>query len=450
MAELEDGESIEVQGSGSARYILRNVGEVYSCTCPAWRNQSLGIEKRTCKHLRALRGEEAEAARVGGAAPAARAAKGGKPTTEGPPVLLANPWDNDQDLTGWWMSEKLDGVRAYWDGKAFISRLGNRYHAPAWFVAGLPDVPLDGELWGGRKRFQRTISVVRRQDESDHWKEIKYLVFDAPAHDGPFEDRLAFCRSVLEERRPPHAEAHPHERCTGVDHLRAELRRVEALGGEGLMLRRPGSRYEVGRSSSLLKVKSFFDAEARVLEHLPGAGRHEGRLGALLVELADGTRFSVGTGLSDRERHAPPPLGSVITFRYQELSETGVPRFPSYVGVRDDIRWPPDNALVRRAVASPPADTQGSAEIQAPKAVAPTPPAPSAKQEGSARRFELSEGGSSKFWEIQVEGSQHTVRFGRLGTAGQAKTKAFADAAGAARDAAKLIAEKTAKGYREA
>src|SRR6185369_6822442 len=234
----------------------------------------------------------------------------------------------------------------YWDGKEFISRLGNRYHAPDWFVAGLPDTPLDGELWGGRKRFQRTISVVRRQDRSDHWKEITFVVFDAPALDAPFEDRIAFCKKSLEDAKPPHALHHPHERCNGLDHLRAELRRVEGLGGEGLMLRRPGSRYEVGRSSSLLKVKSFFDAEALVVEPLPGAGRHQGRLGALQVELADGTRFSVGTGLSDAERRAPPPLGSVITFRYQELSEAGVPRFPSYVAVRDDVSWPLDNALV--------------------------------------------------------------------------------------------------------
>ncbi|MCC6552394.1 MAG: DNA ligase, partial [Polyangiaceae bacterium] len=302
MPDLEDGESIEVQGSGSSRYLLRNVGEVYSCTCPAWRNQSLAIEKRTCKHLKALRGEAAEIARVGAAAArpggargkaAGAGAAGAKPVQEGPPILLANPWDNAQDRTGWWMSEKLDGVRAYWDGKAFLSRLGNRYHAPDWFVAGLPDTPLDGELWGGRKKFQRTISIVRRQDGSDHWKEIAFVVFDAPALDAPFEDRIDFLRRTLGERRPAHARHHEHEPCKSVAHLREELARVEALGGEGLMMRKPGSRYEVGRSSTLLKVKSFFDAEAIVIEHQAGTGRHAGRMGALLVELPDGVRFSV-------------------------------------------------------------------------------------------------------------------------------------------------------------
>lgn len=478
MPDLEDGESIEVQGSSGARYVLKNVGEVYSCSCPAWRNQSLGIEKRTCKHLKALRGEEAELLRVGAAVGAAARSKSGAKGQEGPPILLANPWDNDQDLTGFWMSEKLDGVRAYWDGKSFISRLGNRYHAPDWFTSGLPETPLDGELWGGRKRFQRTISIVRRQDKSDHWKEITFVVFDAPAMDAPFEERLSYCRTELEKRKPLYAKFLEHEVCTGLDHLRSELKRVESLGGEGLMLRKPGSRYEVGRSSSLLKVKSFFDAEAKVVDHLAGEGRHKGRLGALLVELADGTRFSIGTGFSDKERHHPPKIGAIVTFRYQELSDAGVPRFPSYVGERDDVKWPPDNALVRPAGTSHPSDTigetggadagaapKGKSKAKAVKGSA-SPEEPSEQNAASAqsssepahgaatppsaaRRFELVEGGSAKFWEIRVQGASHTVTYGRLGTAGQSKTKDFADAAAAARDAEKLIAEKTAKGYSE-
>ena len=141
---------------------------------------------------------------------------------------------------------------------------------------------------------------------------------------------------MAQQGQPQYARPHEHVRCQGIEHLRAELARLEALGGEGLMLRRAGSKYEGGRSSTLLKVKTFHDAEARVLQHLEGSGRHKGRLGALLVEMPEGTRFSVGTGFSDAERESPPPVGSTITYRYQELSEAGVPRFPSYVGVRVD------------------------------------------------------------------------------------------------------------------
>jgi DNA ligase-1 len=341
--DLADGETREVKGSAAQPYVLRNTGGVYSCTCPAWRNQGVTIERRSCKHLRALRGDAAESARVGGSAVARaattpRATRAAGVTEDGiaPPLLLAHSWQQDLDLTGWWMSEKLDGVRAYWDGRRLISRLGNVFHAPDWFLEGLPAHPLDGELFGGRKKFQRTVSIVRRQDKSEAWREIRYVLFDAPAHPSPFEDRLASLSAI--ERA--HVEAHPHVRCEGLEHLRAELARVEALGGEGLMLRKPGSRYEVGRSSTLLKVKTFHDAEARVVAHLPGTGKHKGRLGALQCEMPNGTRFSVGTGFSDRERESPPPIGAIVTYRYQELSNDGVPRFPSYVGVRIDVAAP--------------------------------------------------------------------------------------------------------------
>ncbi len=331
MADLKDGESVEMQGSGAKPYVLKNVGGVYSCTCPAWRNQSVAIERRTCKHLRKLRGEDAERQRLGAELPARPAAS--EEEKDGPPLLLAQAWDNATDLTDWWISEKLDGVRAYWDGKQFLSRQGNVYHAPDWFVSGLPNTALDGELWIGRKQFQRTVSIVRRQDKSDHWKEVRFLVFDAPSFRGEFEARLKFLAETLDAKRQPYAGLHGHCRCQGLPQLREELARVESLGGEGLMLRQPGSAYEIGRSFTLLKIKSFHDAEAVVLSHQPGKGKFKGMLGAVGVQLPDGTEFSVGTGFSDAERMNPPSAGSVITFRYQELSDGGVPRFPSFVRV---------------------------------------------------------------------------------------------------------------------
>src|SRR5262245_4255667 len=133
MPDLKDGESIEMQGSGSKPYVLKNVGGVYSCSCPAWRNQSLAIERRTDHHLRKRRGEEAENERVGaGAPPAARTPKAeDEEESSEPELLLAEAWDGVADPTGWWLSEKLDGVRAFWTGDGtFLSRQGNVYHAP--------------------------------------------------------------------------------------------------------------------------------------------------------------------------------------------------------------------------------------------------------------------------------------------------------------------------------
>jgi DNA ligase-1 len=436
MPDLEDGQSVEIQGSAKAPYVIKNTGGVYSCTCPAWRNQSLAIERRTCKHIRKLRGDVAEEARIG-SAPPPRKKEDDDSGAEGPPLLLAHVWENDVDLTDWWMSEKLDGVRAYWDGTRFLSRLGNEFHAPDWFVEGLPKTPLDGELWLGRKSFQRTVSIVRRQDKSDHWRDVRYVVFDAPALEDPFEQRLKFIDESLRGIGSEFLQAHQHTRCRGFDHLQEELARVESLGGEGLMLRQPGSRYEVGRSTSLLKVKTFHDAEAVVVDHVAGKGRHKGRLGALVVRIPDGTEFSVGTGFSDKQREAPPEIESTITFRYQELSDGGVPRFPSFVRLR---------AGAGKSDAGRAAAKEGPAKPQATKG------ATSAEgSEGNVgrRQFELVDGKSSKFWEIAVDGTSVTVRFGRIGTNGQTQTKTFGDEVAAIKHADKLISEKTGKGYVE-
>jgi DNA ligase-1 len=432
MPDLQDGETTEMQGSGAKPYVLKNTGGVYSCSCPAWRNQSIAIEKRTCKHLRKLRGDVAEEARVGGTLtqrPVKAKAEGDSEEDPGPPLLLAESWDNATDLSDWWMSEKLDGVRAYWDGKQFLSRQGNLYHAPAWFIEGLPAVPLDGELWIDRKKFQRTVSIVRRQDKNDLWNEVKFLVFDAPAATGAFEERLDFLKDALAQEGTQFAQLHAHERCKNLDALRAELSRIEALGGEGLMLRQPGSKYIAGRSSTLLKVKTFHDAEATVVGHQAGAGRHKGRLGALLVRLADGTDFAIGTGFSDRERENPAAIGATVTFRYQELSEAGVPRFPSWVGIRVD------------AVVKPPQPIPDTSTLKAPTTQSANVIKP--------RYFEFVQDNSSKFWEVSQAGNTMTTRWGRIGSNGQSKAKTLRDQQAAADAVANLIEEKIGEGYVE-
>jgi DNA ligase-1 len=438
MPDLQDGQTTEMQGSAAKPYVLKNTGGVYSCSCPAWRNQSIAIEKRTCKHLRKLRGDAAEEARVGGALPqrpVKAQAEGESEEAPGPPLLLAESWDNATDLSDWWMSEKLDGVRAYWDGKQLLSRQGNLYHTPAWFIEGLPAVPLDGELWIDRKKFQRTVSIVRRQDKNDLWNEVKFLVFDAPAASGGFEERLDFLKDALTKGAAKFAQLHAHERCKNLDALRAELARIESLGGEGLMLRQPGSKYVAGRSTTLLKVKTFHDAEAIVVGHQAGAGRHKGRMGALLVCLVDGTDFAIGTGFSDRERENPPPVGATVTFRYQELSDTGVPRFPSWVGVRLDKTAKPTHPIPETTTAKPPSSQ--------------SPIIGSSASSANPRHFEFVQGTSSKFWEVSQSGKSMTTRWGRIGSNGQSKTKTFPDQQAASDAMANLIQEKTDEGYVE-
>jgi DNA ligase-1 len=431
MADLADGESCEMKGSGAKPYTLKNTGGVYSCSCPAWRNQSVAIESRTCKHLRKLRGDAAETQRIGSVLPAQP--KQSKQAKDLPPLLLAHAWDNSADLSDWWISEKLDGVRAYWDGTGFLSRQGNRYHAPDWFIAGLPSEPLDGELWIDRGAFQRTVSIVRRQDKSDHWQKIRFVVFDAPGKKDPFEERLAFLAETITSANHPYASVLEHERCQGEAHLRKKLLAVETLGGEGLMLRQPASHYEVGRSMTLLKVKTFHDAEAVVIDHSAGKGKHKGRLGALVVQLPDGTEFNVGTGFSDALRNQPPSIGSTITFRYQELTDAGVPRFPSFV------------RIANAAISTPQPTKTKTTKAKSP--VVGTTTKPSSKSSSTCEYYEYSDGKSEKFWEITRDGLDVTVRYGRIGADGQSKTKSFADQAAADKHATKLISEKTGKGY---
>ena len=432
MPDLKAGESVEVQGSAKKPYLIQNIGGVYSCTCPAWRNQSLGIEQRTCKHIRKIRGDEAEKERVGNTLSTKRTSQ---TRQDGPPLLLAHRWENDWDLRKWWMSEKLDGVRAYWDGKRFLSRQGNEFHAPDWFIQGMPETPLDGELWMDRKSFQKTVSIVRRRDRGVHWNRLRYVVFDAPAISAAFEERLQFVKECVADVGSQFVQALRHKRCRNLNHLRDELTRIEALGGEGLMLREPGSHYEVGRSMTLLKVKTFHDADAVVVDHVAGKGRHKGRMGALLLCMPDGTEFSVGTGFTDKQRERPPERGSIVTFRYQELSDAGVPRFPSYVRARQDTD----------AESAPSAANQKSAENSGSLAVT----ASTIDGNATVRYFELSDDKSSKFWEVSVDGVNVIVRYGRIGTTGQTRKKTFGDAAAAQSNADTLAEQKTRKGYTE-
>ena len=478
-ADIADGEIVLVQGSAKVPYELKNVGGVYSCSCPAWRNAGGPIDRRTCKHLKAHRGADVELARIGsdgtGASPALKKTSSSSSTTtssssssasvgesKAPPVLLAHSWQNEMDLAGWWMSEKLDGVRAWWDGERFVSRLGNTFLAPAWFRAVLPAVALDGELWVGRQCFQETVSIVRRQDAGDQWHKVRFLVFDAPhLSTSPFEARVSWIKDFVDgvvATGASHVQAVDHQRCKSTDHLRTELARVEGLGGEGLMLRRPASLYESGRSTSLLKVKTFHDAEARVVSHEAGKGKHTGKVGALVVEMATAngpaTRFKVGTGLSDAERANPPVVGSLITYRYQELTKDGVPRFPSYVGLAIDKAGPtvasstPLPALPTSTAAPTPMASASATGV--PVSVSSSPIAGGETKGPSLsvpKRLVFEGEASAKFWEVVVDGASHTVTFGKVGTAGQTRTKTFATAAAARVDARRLVAEKTAKGY---
>jgi DNA ligase-1 len=259
--------------------------------------------------------------------------------------MLATEYTADFGLQGVWVSEKLDGVRAYWDGQQLLTRGGHRIAAPAWFTAGWPATPWDGELWAGRGRFAQAVSTVRQgTPDETAWRAIEYRVFDLPAHGGAFAARYAALQQMVGALQQ--AWVHPvlQEPVADATALRQWLARIQAAGGEGLMLHRSGATYQAGRSPDLVKFKPHQDAEARVLSHVPGQGRLQGRTGAVWVEWpTEGPgatrRFKLGSGFTDAERQNPPAVGSWVTFRYRGLTEQGIPRFATYLRPATGLEW---------------------------------------------------------------------------------------------------------------
>lgn len=352
---LKENESTFVQGSAKKPYEIKRSGGVIFCSCPAWKNLGGSVDTRVCKHIKANIDPtcllpQAKSTATKPKVKEVKLTKTGKISTAvggvvtkdtAPPVLLAHRLE-DEDPAGYWMSEKLDGVRAWWDGEKFISRLGNIYHAPEWFKDLMPQgVVLDGELWAGRGLFQKTVSIVRKLIPDDHeWSQILYVVFDLPTLEKPFEERIKEMQNLLCDKKGQ--KLNPvvlkrlsftvlsHEKCKDSKHLTQFLKEVEDKKGEGVMLRESGSLYTEGRSKTLLKVKSYQDDEAVVLAHLPGRGKHKGRLGAVSA-LWQNKEFEIGSGFSDQQRKNPPKIGSKVTFSHQGLTDAGKPRFPIFL-----------------------------------------------------------------------------------------------------------------------
>jgi DNA ligase 1 len=252
-----------------------------------------------------------------------------------PELLLLNKYQPGQSIAGWYMSEKLDGVRAYWNGHELLSRKGNRFAAPAWFTQDFPPFELDGELWIGRGHFEEVMSIASRAEPHNAWAQLSYQIFEVPNATGNLNARLQRLRDYLEVRPVERIHIIPQVLCTGKSHLNAMLAEVEAAGGEGLVLRNPATPYETGRSDNALKVKSYDDMEAEVIGYRAGKGKYAGQTGALRVRINGDRDFYIGSGLSDKLRLKPPSLGSLITFKYYGLTEQGIPRFASFMRVRE-------------------------------------------------------------------------------------------------------------------
>jgi DNA ligase-1 len=270
----------------------------------------------------------------------ATAASAGTP----PRVMLPVVYAGGLDVADYLVSEKLDGVRGRWDGRRLSTRAGLPIAAPPWFTAGWPQVPMDGELWAGRGRFEQASATVRAAPGNDAaWTRMRFMVFDLPTDPAAFETRASHIRALVARAGVAWLQAVPQTGVRDRAALDARLAAVVAAGGEGLVLHRRGAHYRVGRSPDLLKYKPYRDDEAQVVGYTPGRGKYNGQLGALVVQRSDGLRFRLGSGFSDEQRAHPPALGSIVTYRYNGVGANGVPRFARFLHERH-LLPPPDPA----------------------------------------------------------------------------------------------------------
>jgi DNA ligase 1 len=242
----------------------------------------------------------------------------------------------DHNISGWVISEKLDGIRAYWDGKQLFTRGQKRINAPEWFVAKFPTFALDGELWSTRGDFENIQSIVLRDTPDARWREIKYMIFEVPYAQGDFYARLQKLEEYSQEKKIKHLHIIEQKICQNASDVEQFMAEVKNAGGEGAMLKDASKEYFVGRSASLLKVKEADDAEAVVIGYKEGQGKYQGLVGSLHVRLENGEEFFIGSGLSDAQRREPPKIGEVITFKHYGYTKYGKPKFASFMRVRGD------------------------------------------------------------------------------------------------------------------
>ena len=246
-----------------------------------------------------------------------------------PELLLLNNYTSDSNITSWYMSEKLDGVRAYWDGKKLISRSGRVFATPLFFTKNFPLSKLDGELWSKRGDFSNISSIVNRKKAYNGWKDITYNIFEVPDAKGNLLQRLSSVKTSKYIR------VIKQIKVLNKNHLKNFLKSVEKKGGEGVVVRDGNLSYYHGRTKNALKVKSYIDEECKVTKHNSGKGKYKNSLGSLSCRMKNSHIIKIGSGFTNEERINPPEIGAIITFKYYGLTSKGNPRFPIFLRVRD-------------------------------------------------------------------------------------------------------------------
>ncbi|MEO1851907.1 MAG: DNA ligase [Methyloprofundus sp.] len=253
-----------------------------------------------------------------------------------PDLFLLKTYDDSKDVVGWVMSEKLDGIRGFWNGQELLTRGGKKLNPPKWFIQNYPPFAIDGELWTKRGDFENISSIVRSAKSKERWKDITHHVFEVPNQTGGLLERLSTLKTYLDKNPTPHLQILKQTTVKSKQHLQDFLQQVIKGEGEGIVVRNPDTLYETGRLSSALKVKKYFDTECRVLKILPGKGKYLGKMGSVLCQTEDGKQLKIGSGFKDKDRNSPPAIGSKITFKYYGFTKKGKYKYPVYLRVRNN------------------------------------------------------------------------------------------------------------------
>ncbi len=246
-----------------------------------------------------------------------------------PDLLLLKTY-KDQNISGWVMSEKLDGIRAYWDGAKLLTKNGKQIYAPKWFTKDYPLFPIDGELWSKEKDFENISSIVRDKIPSNNWKQIKHYIFEVPNAKGNLYQRLDKLHSINSR----YIKRIKQIKIKNKQHLQKYFKETIDKGGEGIVVRDPSKSYISKRTSSALKVKKFQDAECEVIKYTKGNGKYKDMMGSLVCKLQNNIVFKIGSGFTKQQRIYPPNIGDIVTFKYQEFTKYGIPRFPVFLRIR--------------------------------------------------------------------------------------------------------------------
>jgi DNA ligase-1 len=243
------------------------------------------------------------------------------------------------NISEYFISEKLDGIRGFWNGKNLFTRGGNIIHTPVWFTKDWPNTYIDGELWSNRGEFEKISSCVRKHkphkpQKVSCWQKIHFMLFDLPKNLGTFAHRIERMNNLVEITNSVYLLVIKQEKINSIALLHQRLANIVNMGGEGLMLHHQAAHYKAGRSHDLMKLKQHDDAEAIIIAHIEGKGKYRNKMGSLKVKMPSGLLFKIGSGFTDKQRQKPPAIGSTVTFKYIGKTARGVPKFASFLRVR--------------------------------------------------------------------------------------------------------------------